>query len=232
MILFIAKRLPSQCLVSTCNFVAVSNFSENVAFSNIYIICVWLADFLREKQGRVWRFSDWGMRSLAYKIKKATHAHYILMNFELRAQSINEFKSMLDKDERVIRHLVMKRDKAITEECPPPPELNTLEDDTDDEYEVDDMDYDDGEDEEWYDDDEGDLEGYEDDEGDLEGYEDDEEDLEGYEDDEDVESELFDDEDVEREQFSSANVVTETGNLKRNRNDKSKKDQKREKVLR
>lgn len=25
-----------------------------------------VADFLREKKGRVWRFEDWGMRRLAY----------------------------------------------------------------------------------------------------------------------------------------------------------------------
>ncbi|XP_047975736.1 uncharacterized protein LOC125218162 [Salvia hispanica] len=97
-------------------------------------------DFLEEKKGKVWRFSDWGMRRLAYKIKKAKNAHYILMNFEVEAQWINEFKSMLDRDERVIRHLVMKRDEAETEDCPPPPEFSTLradmvDDDTDEEDE-------------------------------------------------------------------------------------------------
>lgn len=48
------------------------------------------------------------------------------MNFEMEAKWINEFKTMLDQDERVIRHLVIKRDKAETEECPPPPEFHTL----------------------------------------------------------------------------------------------------------
>ncbi|KAJ8766405.1 hypothetical protein K2173_022464 [Erythroxylum novogranatense] len=107
-------------------------------------------DFLREKKGKVWRFSDWGMRRLAYKIQKAKNAHYILMNFELEAKSINEFKSMLDKDERVIRHLVIKRDKAITEDCPPPPEYHTLRGGADDYDDDDDFDYD--EDDEVYDD--------------------------------------------------------------------------------
>lgn len=112
--------------------------------------------FLREKKGRIWRLSDWGMRRLAYKIKKAKYAHYILMNFELEAKWINEFKSMLDMDERVIRHLVIKRDAAITEDCPPPPEFHTLragvddddseEDDMDDYDSEDEMDWD-GEDE-------------------------------------------------------------------------------------
>ncbi|KAM7463170.1 hypothetical protein LguiA_031291 [Lonicera macranthoides] len=82
-----------------------------------------IQDFLREKKAIVWRFSDWGIRGLAYQIKKADFAHYILMNIELGAKWINDFKNLLDKDERVIRHLVIKRDKAITEDCPPPPEF-------------------------------------------------------------------------------------------------------------
>nr|POE95561.1 30s ribosomal protein s6 [Quercus suber] len=100
-------------------------------------------DFFREKKGKIWRVSDWGMRRLAYKIQKAKNAHYILMNFELEAKWINDFKSMLDKDERVIRHLVIKRDEAITEDCPPPPEFQTLRGDMDDyDEEEDDIDYD------------------------------------------------------------------------------------------
>jgi hypothetical protein len=92
------------------------------------------------------------MRRLAYKIQKAKNAHYILMNFELEAKWINDFKSLLDKDERVIRHLVIKRDEAITEDCPPPPEFHTLrgdmdEDDIDYDEEEDDIDYEDYEDE-------------------------------------------------------------------------------------
>ncbi|KAG6406064.1 hypothetical protein SASPL_133661 [Salvia splendens] len=111
-------------------------------------------DFLEEKKGKVWRFSDWGMRRLAYKIKKAKNAHYILMNFEVEVQWINEFKSMLDRDERVIRHLVMKRDEAETEDCPPPPEFSTLRadmvDDDTDEEEEEDEEYDDEEDDQVY----------------------------------------------------------------------------------
>lgn len=115
-------------------------------------------DFLREKKGRVWRFSDWGMRKLAYKIQKANNAHYILMNFEMDAKYINEFKTLLDKDERVIRHLVIQRDEAITEDCPPPPEFNTFVASADDEEEFDD---------EWdeYDEDEEDGSDYDDIEG-------------------------------------------------------------------
>lgn len=107
-------------------------------------------EFIKEKKGRIWRTSDWGMRRLAYKIQKAKNAHYILMNFEIEARWINDFKSMLDKDERVIRHLVMKKDQAETEDCPPPPEFHTMRADMDDNDEEYDDDYDDeDEDEDW-----------------------------------------------------------------------------------
>ncbi|THU62645.1 hypothetical protein C4D60_Mb01t07270 [Musa balbisiana] len=109
-------------------------------------------EFIREKKGRIWRLNNWGLRRLAYKIRKATHANYVLMNFELDAKFINDFKSMLDKDERIIRHLVMKRDEAITEDCPPPPEFHTLHaqqgavgEDFDSEGEVEDEDWGDDE---------------------------------------------------------------------------------------
>ncbi|XP_027930817.1 uncharacterized protein LOC114186938 [Vigna unguiculata] len=95
-----------------------------------------IQEFMREKKGQIWRLNDWGMRRLAYKIKKANKAHYMLMNFELDAKYINDLKTLLDQDERVIRHLVIKRDEAITEDCPPPPEFHTLRanaDDNDDE---------------------------------------------------------------------------------------------------
>lgn len=72
------------------------------------------------------------------------------MNFELEAKDINDFKSMLDKDERVIRHLVIKRDEAITEDCPPPPEFHSMRAGADGEEEDDfyDDDYEDEDEEE------------------------------------------------------------------------------------
>lgn len=119
-------------------------------------------DFLSEKKGRVWKVNDWGLRKLAYKIQKANKAHYILMNFEMEARWINEFKTMLDQDERVIRHMVIKQDKAITEDCPPPPEWDADNQDAEDDDDDDDDVYED--DEDWDDEEEVDSNVEEDDE--------------------------------------------------------------------
>ncbi|XP_050896770.1 protein REGULATOR OF FATTY ACID COMPOSITION 3, chloroplastic-like [Lathyrus oleraceus] len=86
------------------------------------------------------------MRRFSYKIHKANNAHYILINFKFNVKYINEFKTLLDKDERVIRHLLVKRDEAITENFPPTSEYSTI----DDEDKADDEELDD----EWDDEDE------------------------------------------------------------------------------
>ncbi|KAL9260479.1 REGULATOR OF FATTY ACID COMPOSITION 3, chloroplastic-like protein [Drosera capensis] len=144
-------------------------------------------EFLRENKGKVWRFSDWGLRRLAYPISKANNAHYILMNFEIEANLINDFKNMLDLDERVIRHLVIKRKKAITEYCPPPPEYHTLEEEEDTIFD----DYEEDFDEEDFDEEDfDDIEDYHEDDDDEEEYEEEEED-----DDRGIEEDDVDDDD-------------------------------------
>lgn len=92
----------------------------------LHLLTLLLTDFIRDKKGRIWRLNDWGLRRLAYEVKKAFEAHYILMNFEIDAKFINDFITMLDKDERVIRHMVTKQDKAETEYSPPPMDYQTL----------------------------------------------------------------------------------------------------------
>lgn len=53
---------------------------------------------------------DRGLHRLAYKLQKAKK------NLELEAKWNNDFKTIFNKDERVIQHLVIKRDEAITKD--------------------------------------------------------------------------------------------------------------------
>ncbi|KAK8939091.1 hypothetical protein KSP39_PZI011552 [Platanthera zijinensis] len=114
-------------------------------------------DFIKEKKGRIWRLNNWGLRRLAYKIENARRANYILMNFEIEAKWINNFKSILDKEPSIIRHLVIKRDKAITKGCPPPLDFHAIKEAQGmvEDYEVDDDDRgdddDEGDDQNWFD---------------------------------------------------------------------------------
>eukprot|EP00271_Cylindrocystis_brebissonii_P009137 TRINITY_DN23809_c0_g1_i1.p1 TRINITY_DN23809_c0_g1~~TRINITY_DN23809_c0_g1_i1.p1 ORF type:complete len:353 (+),score=70.96 TRINITY_DN23809_c0_g1_i1:146-1204(+) len=77
---------------------------------------------LNEFKGNIWRLNDWGLRRLAYKIKKARKANYVLLNIEVSAAQIREFDTMLRTDERIIRYLTFSKKAAEIEDYPPPPE--------------------------------------------------------------------------------------------------------------
>jgi len=65
--------------------------------------------------GRVHREEDWGRRQLAYTINKVHKAHYILMNIECTQETRNELESVFRFNDAVIRSMIIRRDKAITE---------------------------------------------------------------------------------------------------------------------
>lgn len=68
--------------------------------------------------GVIHRLEDWGRRQLAYPINKIHKAHYVLMNIECDAEVLEQLNSAFRFNDAVIRNLVIKRDKAVTEPSP------------------------------------------------------------------------------------------------------------------
>ncbi|MFP4682979.1 MAG: 30S ribosomal protein S6 [Ectothiorhodospira sp.] len=66
-------------------------------------------------EGEVHRLEDWGRRQLAYPIQKLHKAHYVLMNVECPESALEELVSAFRFNDAVIRHLVMRMDRAFTE---------------------------------------------------------------------------------------------------------------------
>ena len=66
--------------------------------------------------GTVHRREDWGRRPLAYPIQKVHKAHYALLNIECGQEAIQEIDSAFRFNDAVLRSLIMKRDRAMTEE--------------------------------------------------------------------------------------------------------------------
>ena len=65
--------------------------------------------------GKVHRLEDWGRRQLAYPIAKVHKAHYVLLNIECGQATLNELISMFRFNDAVLRHLVVRREEAVTE---------------------------------------------------------------------------------------------------------------------
>lgn len=68
--------------------------------------------------GEVHRLEDWGRRVLAYPINKLVKAHYVMMNVECNAEALEEMTTAFRFNDAVIRHLVIRRDEAITDASP------------------------------------------------------------------------------------------------------------------
>ena len=71
---------------------------------------------IRKDGGEVHRLEDWGRRQLAYSINKIHKAHYVLMNVETNDDAMEELTTSFRYNDAVIRNLVIRRDRAVTEE--------------------------------------------------------------------------------------------------------------------
>ncbi len=65
--------------------------------------------------GSIHRLEDWGRRQLAYPIQKLHKAHYILMNIECEADTLEELTSAFRFNDAVLRNMVVKMKEAVTE---------------------------------------------------------------------------------------------------------------------
>ena len=69
-------------------------------------------------KGTIHRLEDWGRRLLSYPINKIHKAHYFLMNVECDNETLNQLNEAFRFNDAVIRNLIIKRNKAVTEPSP------------------------------------------------------------------------------------------------------------------
>jgi small subunit ribosomal protein S6 len=68
--------------------------------------------------GQIHRYEDWGRRQLAHIINKVHKAHYVLLNIECEQVVLDELLNAFKFNDAVLRHLVIRRDEAVTEVTP------------------------------------------------------------------------------------------------------------------
>jgi len=73
---------------------------------------------INQHKGKVHRLEDWGRRPLAYPINKIMKAHYVLMNIECTQEAIDELSENFRYNDAVIRNLILRVNRAISEPSP------------------------------------------------------------------------------------------------------------------
>ena len=61
--------------------------------------------------GKVTKTENWGLRGLAYKIKKNRKAHYILMNLDAPPAAVNELELQERLSDDVLRFMTIRVDE-------------------------------------------------------------------------------------------------------------------------
>ena len=69
-------------------------------------------------KGTIQKKESWGLRNLAYKIKKNRKGHYMLLNIDGPADAIVEYERLMRLHEDIIRFLTM-RIKSVDEKPSP-----------------------------------------------------------------------------------------------------------------
>jgi|TARA_Y100000294_G_scaffold64380_1_gene61036 small subunit ribosomal protein S6 len=66
---------------------------------------------IKDLGGSVTKKESWGLRTMAYRVKKNRKGHYVLMNIDAPADAIKEMGRQMHLNEDVIRHLTTRVDE-------------------------------------------------------------------------------------------------------------------------
>jgi small subunit ribosomal protein S6 len=76
------------------------------------------SNIISQRQGQIHRTEDWGRRQLAFPINKISKAHYVLMNMACDNEALKEMKDAFRYNDAVIRSLILRVKRAVTEPSP------------------------------------------------------------------------------------------------------------------
>ena len=77
-----------------------------------------LKALIEERGGKVAKIEYWGLRNLAYRVKKNRKGHYSLLALEAPADAVHEMERQLSLNEDVLRYLTVKVEELDPEPSP------------------------------------------------------------------------------------------------------------------
>ena len=88
----------------------VTMVSPEVDGEKLTEIIGWLGKLITDRGGEVEKAEQWGIRKLAYPVKKFMEANYVLAQFKLEPKLTREVSAELKASENILRHLIIKRE--------------------------------------------------------------------------------------------------------------------------
>ena len=93
------------------NYESVLIARQDLGASQVSSIVSDLSNIIKKEGGEVVRVDNWGLKNLAYRIKKNRKGHYVVMNIAAPAKAIAEFERIMRFNEDIIRYMTVKVDE-------------------------------------------------------------------------------------------------------------------------
>jgi small subunit ribosomal protein S6 len=81
---------------------------QDISAQQVDALATHLKTIVEGEGGKVEKQEYWGLRSLAYRIKKNRKGHYVLLNINAPANAVHELERQLKINEDVLRCLTVK----------------------------------------------------------------------------------------------------------------------------
>lgn len=92
---------------------------QEVSLQDVEKITANFVKILTDNGGNIVKTEQWGLRDLAYMIKKSTKAYYTLLGIEASYGAVKEMEHRMSLSEDVMRHVTIKV-KSISKEASAP----------------------------------------------------------------------------------------------------------------
>jgi small subunit ribosomal protein S6 len=84
---------------------------QDLSQSQVDALAATATEIVETNQGKVTKTETWGLKNLAYKIKRNRKAHFVLLNIEAPAGVIAELERQTAINEDVIRYMSVRVDE-------------------------------------------------------------------------------------------------------------------------
>ena len=84
---------------------------QDVSAAQVEALTEQFVGIIDAQGGKVTKREYWGLKSLAYRVKKNRKGHYVLLNIDAPAAAVIEMERNMHIHEDVLRHLTVKVDE-------------------------------------------------------------------------------------------------------------------------
>ena len=84
---------------------------QDVSNQQVEELTTRFTEILESGGGKVEKTEFWGLRTMAYKIKKNRKGHYVMLNLDAPPPAVQEMERNMQLSEDVIRHMTLRVDE-------------------------------------------------------------------------------------------------------------------------